>query len=513
MGISVFEIIGPIMVGPSSSHTAGMARIGMMANRIINETPRAIHLELSPKMKPIFAGHKSDAALIGGTIGMREDDASIRDAIAIAHAKGIETDVTMLPDERYPQNTARITVECDDETIWSITGTSVGGGSIIISEVDLVPLTLGADAWHLVIWADRLLDEAALPQSGKLQIGMRSDGVTVHVLTFLDKPDGRDIERLRLDQNVIKVSLVKPVLEYGVTRTDKMTLGSLEEAASLAVAENTTLAEVAIRYEMDRSGFAREDVVSRMHLHLDQMKKSVEMGKKDNQMLFNLTGGRDGRKLREKVENGSTISQGLIPQAVAMALGVMEYNGSMGCLVAAPTAGSSGIVPGAMMAAQEAYGLSDEKVVDALFTAALIGVIMAERDVSFSGSVGGCQGEVGVSSAITAAGLAALFSDDPDVILQAMAMCLKNLLGLVCDPIAGPIEVPCIKRNAVGVANAYISADMALAGIRSYVPPDEVIDALVDVEKRLPTELKCGSCAGLAGTKTAVALRKRLATN
>ena len=136
---------------------------------------------------------------------------------------------------------------------------------------------------------------------------------------------------------------------------------------------------------------------------------------------------------------------------------------------------------------------------------------MAERDVSFSGSVGGCQGEVGVSSAITAAGLASLFTKDPDVIFQAMALCMKNLLGLVCDPIAGPIEIPCIKRNAVGVANAYISADMALAGIKSYIPPDEVIDALIDVEKRLPSELKCATIGGLACTCTAKYIRKRLA--
>ena len=513
MGISVFEIIGPIMVGPSSSHTAGMARIGMMAGRIIDEAPCAIHLELSPKMKPIYAGHKSDAALIGGTIGMKENDASIRDAIAIANAKGITTDVTMLPDERYPQNTARITVEDVDHAVWSVTGTSVGGGSIVISEVDLVPLTLNADAWHLVIWSQRELAAENVPQEAKYQKGVRADGIVVSVLSFIERPDDKVVETLRLNRSVRKISVVQPVLEYGVSRPEQMTITSLKEASREASREGISLAELAVRYEMARSGFSREDVVARMQLHLDQMKKSVEMGKKNNQMLFNLTGGRDGFKLRTQVESQSTISQGLIPKAVAMALGVMEYNGAMGCLVAAPTAGSSGIVPGAMITAQEAYGLSDEKVVEALFTAALIGVIMAERDVSFSGSVGGCQGEVGVSSAITAAGLAALFTDDSATILHAMAMCLKNLLGLVCDPIAGPIEVPCIKRNAVGVANAYISADMALAGIRSYVPPDEVIDALVDVEKRLPTELKCGSCAGLAGTRTAVALRARLAAN
>ena len=151
-------------------------------------------------------------------------------------------------------------------------------------------------------------------------------------------------------------------------------------------------------------------------------------------------------------------------------------------------------------------------MVDALFVSALAGVVMAEREVSFSGSVGGCQGEVGVSSAITAAGLTSLFTREPEAIFHAMAMSLKNLLGLVCDPIAGPIEVPCIKRNAVGVSNAFTAADMALSGIRSYIPPDEVIDALVDTERRLPQELKCATVGGLACTATACRLRKQLAS-
>ena len=237
---------------------------------------------------------------------------------------------------------------------------------------------------------------------------------------------------------------------------------------------------------------------------------SLEIGSQGNHMLYGLTSGEDGKRLLNAIKGGRTISGGIIPIAVARAISVMEYNGAMGCIVAAPTAGSSGIMPGSMITIQEKYNIPDEKIVDALFVAGLIGVVMAHRGVSFSGSVGGCQGEVGVSSAITAAALTSLFSDNPDDILHAMAICLKNILGLVCDPIAGPIEVPCIKRNAIGVANAYIAADMALSGIRSYISPDEVIDALIDVEKRLPQELKCATIGGLASTDKAHKLRQQL---
>ena len=249
-----------------------------------------------------------------------------------------------------------------------------------------------------------------------------------------------------------------------------------------------------------------------MHEHLERMRLSVEQGAGENKLLYGLASGKDAKLLSEAVAAGKTISGGIVPEAVAMALGVMELNGSMGCIVAAPTAGSSGIVPGCMMAIQKKYHFTDKQLVDALFVSALLGVIMAERNISYSGSVGGCQGEVGISSSIAAAGLASLFSDDPNVIVHAMALCLKNLLGLVCDPIAGPIEVPCIKRNAVGVANAFVSADMALAGIKSFIPPDEVLDALLDVEQRLPPELKCATIGGLACTRTAKCVRERLAS-
>lgn len=510
MAISVFEIIGPIMIGPSSSHTAGMVRIGMMANRIINEKATAIHLELSPKLRTTYFGHRSDSGLFGGAMGMCESDADIKNAISIAHERGIDTSVDFLPEGEYPQNSARVIITNEEGKTFSVTGTSVGGGSIIISEVDKVPFTLAADAYHIVLWSDNELKIDTSQLEVELQKGKNANGIHITCITFLEKPEEQFIRQLQNAGGVSKISLVEPVLAYGVSRKNVKIYKSCQEACEEAAGEKVTLAELAIRYEMERSGFSRELIVNRMYEQLEQMKVSVGLGQKENKLLYGLTSGKDGKLLMDVVNQGKTISGGIIPKAVAMALGVMEYNGSMGCIVAAPTAGSSGIVPGSIVALQDTYHISDEKLVDALFTSALMGIIMAERDVSFSGSVGGCQGEIGVSSSIMAAGIASIFSDDSHKVVHAMALCLKNLLGLVCDPIAAPIEVPCIKRNAVGVANAFISADMALAGIESFIPPDEVIDALVDVEKRLPSELKCATVGGLACTHTAKCVRNRL---
>ena len=509
MGISVFEIIGPIMIGPSSSHTAGMARIGMMTHRIVGGKPVSIHLDLSPMMRNTYFGHATDAALFAGAIGLSESDPDIRRAIELAHERGVETSVGFLPEGKFPQNTALLTVTCDDGRVTTVLGTSVGGGSIAMSAVDGVAMQIDADAFHLVVWSEGPLPES-LTAGAKVQSGRRDDGVTVTCLTFADPPAESLIAAITARAGVKRVSSVEPVLPYGVTRESELRLASCEEACRLAKEKNISLADVAIEYEMARSGHSREVIRGQMMRHLHQIRASVQEGAKGNKMRYGLTSGQDGPRMLRAIEEGKTISGGIIPVAVARAIGVMEYNGAMGCIVAAPTAGSSGIVPGSMTTVQDHFHLSDEQMVDALFVAALMGVIMANRDVSFSGSVGGCQGEVGVSSAITAAGLTSLFTADPEAIVHAMAMCLKNLLGLVCDPIAAPIEVPCIKRNAVGVANAFTSADMAISGIRSYIPPDQVIDALVDVEQRMPQELKCATVGGLACTEKACWLREEL---
>lgn len=506
--LSIFEIVGPVMIGPSSSHTAGMARIGKMAYYIAGPDPVSIALHLSPKMKNTYQGHRSDAALIGGAMGFMEDDSKIRNGIEIAHENGISTSVDFLPEGVYPQNTAYMVIKTKDGDTTGMVGTSIGGGSIIITEVDGVKLNISPETHHVLIWSDAPVAFDTI-EVEKVQSGSK-DGVYITCLTFNKKPADELLDAIKGTPAVKKVHLIEPVLTYGCTISESVNYTSYAAIIEEQKKTGKTVADIAIDYECARTGNSKEDVIQRMLDQLEQMKESVRIGIKGNKMLYGLISGEDGKRMMEAIQAKKTISGGIIPIAVARAIAVMEYNGSMGCVVAAPTAGSAGVVPGSIVTIQEAYNLSDLVVAKSLFVAGLAGVVMGNRDVSFSGSVGGCEGEVGVSSAITAAALTSLFTDDAATIFDAMGMCIKNILGLVCDPISGPVEVPCIKRNAMGVTNAYTSADMALAGITSYIPPDEVIDALVDVERRLPPELKCATIGGLACTKTAKALRKRL---
>ncbi len=442
---SLFEVIGPIMVGPSSSHTAGMVRIGLLANRYCQLTPKDIRLTLSHGMRQTYRGHRSDSALVAGILGLAADSPEIKNALAIAKARGMKVSVDFFAESQAAPNTVQIVLTDAEGNSRSIRAVSVGGGSVVVRQLD-----------------------------------------------------GKDVE-------------IDPVWECGATVCEDFTFERYEDVVAYCREHALTLPQLAVLYETRRSGFSEETVRTLMKKQIAIMKQAAAKGiSEKNEMLYGLTPGDDGKRLYERAKNGQSLSGGRIMTAVARAVGVMERNASMGCIVAAPTAGSAGIIPGCLLTLQEEMGFDDDRLADALFVSAFTGVILAHRNVSFSGSVGGCQGEVGVSSAIAAAGITSLCTQDAETAFQAAAMCMKNLLGLVCDPIAGPIEVPCIKRNAVGVANAFVSADMALAGVRSYIPPDEVVDALIDVQKRMPTELKCTVTGGLACTQTAQCLRRKL---
>lgn len=509
MSTSIFEIIGPVMIGPSSSHTAGMARIGMMANRIAGFAPSEIGLTLSPTLKTTYHGHRTDAALIGGAMGLAEDDPQLKQALSLAEARGVQTKIDFFPPNVVHPNTAQLTLCAPDGAKVIVKGVSIGGGSIVIDAVDEQELRLLPEQYHILAWGEGAKNALDAVFSGAAFV---QKGSGIVAASFLQRPDEAVMRQVAQTDGISKYRFIEPALPYGATLSEQMRLTRFDQIVETCKAECKTLDALALEYESERAGRSEDEILRLMQYQLDVMKASAEHGLyEDNEMLYGLTSGRDGKKLLQKHKDGKTISGGLVPYATAIALGVMEYNASMGRIVAAPTAGSAGIVPGCLLSAQEQYAFSDEKVIRALLVSALVGVVMAHREVSFSGSVGGCQGEVGVSSAMAAAGLAALFTEDPQAPFEAMAICMKNLLGLVCDPIAGPIEVPCIKRNAVGVANAFISAEMALAGIESYVPPDQVVDALIDVERRLPGELRCTTTGGLACTQKAVCLRAKLA--
>ncbi|NCC81194.1 MAG: L-serine ammonia-lyase, iron-sulfur-dependent, subunit alpha [Clostridia bacterium] len=249
------------------------------------------------------------------------------------------------------------------------------------------------------------------------------------------------------------------------------------------------------------------EIVKLMSEQWQVMKRAVDSGLNNPQISMGGLIGGEGKKIISYMEKNN--NNDIYLKSAARALAVAEVSASMGKIVAAPTAGSAGIIPAVMLACIEKYGSSEEEIIDALFTASGLGIVIA-KGASISGAEGGCQAECGSAGAMAAAAAAELMGGSPQASSNAAAMVLKNVLGLVCDPVAGLVEVPCAKRNVMGTTLAIVSAEMAVAGVTSVIPLDEVIAAMDSIGKSLPAILRETGKGGLAVTPTGLEIEKRV---
>ena len=266
--------------------------------------------------------------------------------------------------------------------------------------------------------------------------------------------------------------------------------------------------EAMIRREEKQSERSRVDILAEMKCNLDVMRASVERGLMEKvESVSGLSGGEAMRLFKYGKHN--PFSGYTACRAAASAMAVVEVNSSMGRIVAAPTAGASGILAGALIESARQRGWSDDTLIEGLFTAGAIGLLFA-KNATISGAGGGCQAETGVAACMTAAALVEISGGAPVQALDAAAMAMKNVMGLICDPVAGLVECPCIKRNALGAVNAMLCADMALAGITSLIPFDEVVAAMYAVGKDIRVEYRETARGGLATTPTGKAVAQRV---
>lgn len=274
---------------------------------------------------------------------------------------------------------------------------------------------------------------------------------------------------------------------------------AIESLKSLMEAgKNQDIFEVVLKSDCIDRGASREDSLARMRTLYASIRRSCEGYDPKLRSQSGMVGG-DGAKMRAYVKAGKTICGEYAGGVIAQALEMGESNACMKCIVAAPTAGSCGVLPAVLLPYQKREALDDEAMVRALYVAGAVGQVIAEK-ASIAGAAGGCQAEIGTASAMGAAALCYLAGGDAQAVCHAAAIAIKSLLGLVCDPVAGLVEVPCVKRNAAGAMIAMSSADMALAGIRSAVPPDEVILAMREVGDKMDVSLRETGLGGVAGT-------------
>ena len=285
---------------------------------------------------------------------------------------------------------------------------------------------------------------------------------------------------------------------------------SIRETIDYAVENKMSFADIMIQEEMELSGKTRDEVRETMKQNLDVMRDAVIKGS-TGEGVKSVTGytGQDAIKLAKYNENNHALSGHEMVEAVKGAVATNEVNAAMGIICATPTAGSSGTIPGVLFKLEKTHDLTEEQMIDFLFVSSLFGRVVA-NNASVAGATGGCQAEVGSASAMAAAAAVSIFGGEPEASGHAMALAISNLLGLVCDPVAGLVEIPCVMRNAIGSGNALISADLALAGVESRIPVDEVIEAMDKVGRGLPAELRETGLGGLAGTPTGEAIERKI---
>ena len=283
-----------------------------------------------------------------------------------------------------------------------------------------------------------------------------------------------------------------------------MDFKNASELLALCAQQQLPISEIMRRRECQLGETTRDEVTHRMKRALEIMRSSALTPLKTPvKSMGGLIGG-EAKKLEAHYNKKKSICGDVLDKAMTYAMAVLEVNASMGLIVAAPTAGSAGVVPGMMLALQECYRISDQRIVDALFNAGAVGYL-AMRNATVAGAVGGCQAEVGIASAMAASAAVELMGGTPEQCLDAASTVLMNMLGLVCDPVGGLVEYPCQNRNAAGVANALIAAEMSLSGIRQLIPFDQMLDAMYAVGKRLPAELRETALGGCAATPSACA--------
>ena len=284
----------------------------------------------------------------------------------------------------------------------------------------------------------------------------------------------------------------------------------IKEIVADSEKQHKPISELIIEQECELSGLPRQMVWNRMKHNLATMRAAVERGKSGDGVFSKtgLTGG-EAVKIKKYIEKGHTLSGDTIMTAVQNAVATNEVNAAMGVICATPTAGSSGTLPGVLFLLEKRLNLTEEQMIRFLFTAGGFGLVIA-NNAEIAGATGGCQAEVGSASAMGAAAAVEAAGGSAEQSAQAMSIAMSNLLGLVCDPIAGLVEVPCVKRNAIGAGNALISADMALAGCTSVIPADECIDAMKKVGHQMPASLRETGIGGLAGTPTGQAIKAKI---
>jgi len=511
--VSVFnDVIGPVMRGPSSSHTAGSYRIGCMVRSLLGEVPAAVRFTFDPggSYAQVYKQQGVDLAFAAGILGWKLTDE--RFFLALEEAKKqkvkIEFKVAPLPGSFHP-NAVKIHLSTKKGVVLEISAKSTGGGGVLIDRIGKWPVDLDGKAYYNMIECksrveSQIRDILANVKGEYCEKGRITEGKkSLLIFQGVCDLEPEIYAKLKRIPEVEKTWKSEPVFYM---QRGGYIFQNYKGMTQIVKELNCSLGEAILKYESQLLGIDREGIIKKILGRFSIMKAAVDQGMESQNVDMQLLSPSAGKIYQAEAEERVAIG-GIHTQAAARAMAVMHINNSMGIVCAAPTGGSAGVIPGVLVTLLEEKKLKPEEIALSLLAASGIGLLVAIQ-ATFAAEVAGCQVEIGAAGAMAAAAVVEACRGSAYDALDAAAIALQNTMGSVCDLVQGMCEIPCHTRNAAAASNAFVCADLIMGGYKNPIPLDETIDAAYSSGKMLPRELRCTALGGLAQTPTALKLKK-----
>jgi len=496
------DVLGPVMRGPSSSHTAAPFFIGTIARALIGEECASVTFAFDPEgsFARVYRQQGSDLGFAAGLMGLPITGERFPRALDLAAENGLEIKfaVEPLPEAHHP-NTVEIRMVSRSGRRLSAVARSIGGGSIQFTRVDQWPVELRGDAHEMLVEMKVEAEPEVLEHLSRKVKWVGTPERQLHgdlALLHLKLYSALDPEIKSTAGTIPGVSQLWTAPPVFFPIRGQALFASAAELVALSSSRSSSLGHISLAYESALLGLPEQEVMEEIIRRFEVMRTSVSRGLEQTLQPMRLLCP-SARSIFQAEAEGRLAVGGIHTRAGARAMAVMHINGGGGVVCAAPTAGSAGVIPGVLVSLVEDKGLSVQKAALALCAASAIGIIISNR-ATFAAEVAGCQVEIAAAGAMAAAAVVEAAGGTATQAADAAAISFQNTMGLVCDPVQGIVEIPCHTRNAVAASSAFLCADLVLGGYTNPIPLDETIDAVYAVGQMLPRELKCTALGGLS---------------
>lgn len=514
---SIFnDVIGPVMRGPSSSHTAASWRIATICLEMLQEPLKSavIDFDRNGAWAPNYREQGTTLGIDGGLLGLDMTDNLMKKTEEVAAERGILISYKVDSFKTKHVNTVRLNLEGITGKKVGALAASLGGGAFEIQELNGFEVSIRGDYYELLLLLDDEIDifdaiKRALPELKSINKSI-NNGKTLINVKLSDQLSNDTLTMLKEKWSVTEVILLKPVLPIIAGNEQTVPYTTIDSLIEYSNEHHYDLGKLGLIYEQSQSGLSANEVNAIMVNHVNIINKSIETGLQGTVYKDRIL-PQQSHLIDKAAKAGKILKNSIVNEIIKNVSAIMESKSAMEVVVANPTAGSCGAVGGVLKAVADELNASEDELIQAYFAAGLVGVYFANGP-GFSAEEHGCQVECGASAGMAAAGIVQLFGGTAKQAIDAASMAIQNMIGLVCDPIADRVEAPCLGKNVSAAVNALSSATMVASGYNALIPLDEVISTVSSVSSQMPTCVKCTGKGGLAITKTACAIKAKLSS-